>query len=383
MSGTPYVDFYRNLGISPVAQDIADLDRHFRRRDSLYRFLGIPSLLVRDKAVIEFGPGSGHNALFTAALGPARYLLVDGNPIGVGETRANLARYRLAGHGVEVVESLFETFDSNERFDLVLAEGFLPHTATPTLLLRRLARFVRPGGILVITTVSPASVLFETIRRLMRSRTIAAGAPADAQLAVLRPLLGPHLATLAGMSRSVDDWLLDNVIQPMTHAALLTIPEAVATLADDFDVYGASPSFFTDFRWYKTVCDVERGFNQNVTEDYYRRLATFIDHRHEPPPHDGGYGRSLEEACRDLWNLMNSCDSRGERLNDPAGVSRMLDRIARMLQPLLPETATALDEAAALFAGRIEAEQMKRFPAAWGRGQQYLSFIRRSLCSSP
>ena len=37
----PYVDFYRQEEISPVAQDISDLDRHFQRRQALYRHLGI------------------------------------------------------------------------------------------------------------------------------------------------------------------------------------------------------------------------------------------------------------------------------------------------------------------------------------------------------
>mgnify|MGYP006176012067 CR=1 FL=1 len=49
-----------------------------RRRDSLYRVLGLPPSFVRGRSVIEFGPGSGHNALFTASLAPARYVLVDG-----------------------------------------------------------------------------------------------------------------------------------------------------------------------------------------------------------------------------------------------------------------------------------------------------------------
>src|SRR5690606_26053965 len=118
------IDFYAGNGISPVAQDISDLSRHFRRRDSLYRFLGLPPAFLRGRSVLEFGPGSGHNALFTASLSPARYLLVDGNPKGLADTRRLLAEHRLA-EPCEVVPSLFEDFATNERFDLVLAEGLL------------------------------------------------------------------------------------------------------------------------------------------------------------------------------------------------------------------------------------------------------------------
>lgn len=376
MTATPYIDFYRGLGISPVAQDISDLRRHFSRRDSLYRFLGIPPSLVEGRSVIEFGPGSGHNSLFTAALRPARYMLVDGNPVGVAETRANLRRHGLEASGTDVVESLFETFESDERFDLVLAEGFLPHTADPQALLRRLSRFAKPGGLLVITTVTPSSVLSETIRRLMRSLFIAPEAPADAQLAILRPLLGSHLATLKGMSRSVDDWLLDNMVQPVAHAALLSIPEAISALADRFDVYGSSPSFSTDLRWYKEVHGEERGFNENVTRCYHRRLATLIDYRFEPADHGEDQGRALEALSRDLWDFMNGCEAAGQ-LQQPDLVAERLEAIAVALQGLLPETAAAIGEAADLFRGRLAPQDMRQFPCFWGRGQQYLSFICR------
>ena len=35
------VDFYRRHGISPVRQDITDLETHFTRRAGLYRHLGL------------------------------------------------------------------------------------------------------------------------------------------------------------------------------------------------------------------------------------------------------------------------------------------------------------------------------------------------------
>lgn len=377
MSGIPYVDFYRKLGISPVTQDISDLRRHFGRRDSLYRFLGIPPSLVAGRAVMEFGPGSGHNALYTAALRPGRYVLVDGNPIGVAETRDNLNRHGLHGDAVEVVESLFESFESPERFDIVLAEGFLaPHSKAPLDLLRRVSRFVKPGGLLVITTVTPASLLSEMVRRLMRTRLIAPTAPAAEQVALLRPILGPHLATLKGMSRSVDDWLLDNIVQPVSPDGLLTIPQAIEALADEFDAYGSSPSFSTDLRWYKEVHGDERGFNAGMTECYFRRLATLIDYRFSPSDHDERIGWTLEAQCRSVWDFMIAREAEG-RLEQSAHLAERLGQIADALSAVLPQTAAALDEVAGLFSGQRREADLSLFPAFWGRGQQYLSLIRR------
>lgn len=377
MSETAYVDFYRKLGISPVAQDISDLPRHFSRRESLYRLLGIPAALVAGRSVIEFGPGSGHNALFTASLRPARYVLVDGNPVGVEETRANLGRHGLDSGGVEIVESLFEDFDLPGRFDIVLAEGFLaPHSKAPARLLRHLSRFVAPAGILVITTVTPASLLSEMVRRLMRSRLIAPGAPVAEQLALMRPILEPHLATLSGMSRSVEDWLLDNIIQPVNPDGLLTIPQAIEALSADFDAYGSSPSFTTDLRWYKTVHGAQRGFNERMVECYFGRLATLVDCRFSPPEHEEEIGRILERLCWDVWELMNATEARGQRLEAPERVADLLMPIANALRSRLPETAAALDEVSEIFTGQRSEADLRLFPAFWGRGQQYLSLIR-------
>lgn len=376
MAEVPYIDFYKKHGISPVGQDISDLNRHFQRRDSLYRFLGIPPAFLAGRTVAEFGPGSGHNALFTMSLRPDRYLLVDGNPKGVADTRANLARHFPDSGRFEVVESLFEEFDTTERFDLVLCEGFLPHLRDPAGMTRRLARFVRPGGILVITTVSPVSVVAENLRRLIRTSLIEPNAPASQQLELLRPVLGSHLATLKGMSRSVDDWLLDNIVQPVAHAGLLSIPDAVSALEEEFDLYGASPAFATDLRWYKDVHGDDRGFNRTALAAYYGMVANFLDYRVVLGAQPAEIGERIERLCRALWDAMNRCELQN-RVARPAEAIVAAEELAATVLPLSPDTGIAIGEAATFLRGGRDYGAMRHFPFFWGRGQQYLSFIRR------
>lgn len=376
MTEIPYLDFYRRHDVSPVGQDISHLETHFQRRDSLYRLLGLPPAFVADRRVIEFGPGSGHNALFTATLSPARYVLVDGNPRGVAETRANLAQHFGDTPHISVIESTFEAFESDERFDLVLAEGFLPHTCDPPALLRRLAHFVAPGGMLVITTVSSVSILSENLRRLIRTSLISPSAPPAEQIATLLPILGPHLATLPGMSRSHEDWLMDNIAQPVSHAGLLTIPQAIETLREDFDVHGSSPAFITDFRWYKDIIGTERGFNERAISRYRRLVAALADHRYEPSEHDEETGAAIEAECDELWNGMNRFETSGA-CGRPDALVPIIERLAQRFRPLIPNVSTSLDEVAAYFAGRIPIADLRALPALWGRGQQYLGLIRR------
>ncbi len=139
-----FVGFYESNHISPVSQDIVDLNKHFQRRESLFRSLGLLPAFIAGKSVLEFGPGSGHNALYMASLKPGRYELVDGNPKGVQETRERLAAY--SDSQVEVHQSLFEEFQTDAQFDLVWAEGCLPHQSEPLPLLDHISLFVARGG---------------------------------------------------------------------------------------------------------------------------------------------------------------------------------------------------------------------------------------------
>ena len=90
-----FVDFYNKHGISPVSQNISNLEEHFKRRNSLLTSLGIPAIFVKGSSVLEFGPGSGHNATYIASLSPNRYHLVDGSDVGIRETERLLSGYEI------------------------------------------------------------------------------------------------------------------------------------------------------------------------------------------------------------------------------------------------------------------------------------------------
>ena len=149
---TSFVDFYTKHNVSPVSQDISDLRKHFQRRDVLLRSLGIPSALVRDATILEFGPGSGHNATYVASLEPSKYHLVDGNLKGVKDTKELISKYNI--DDLKVVHSLFLEYQSDALFDIVWAEGCIPHQNDPINVLRHLSSFTIKDGIFV-ASISP------------------------------------------------------------------------------------------------------------------------------------------------------------------------------------------------------------------------------------
>ena len=329
---TSLLNFYQQHGISPVKQDITDLSAHFARRAALYRSLGLSQMAVRGSTVMEVGPGSGENALYTLSLKPRVFIAVEPNPIAAAAARTRL--------GVPVAETPIEACEVGERFDFVLCEGLLGLCGTdPLVLLEAVARHVAPGGVLVITCIDPISDCAEVWRRALAHRLLDRSMSLTDQVATLRPVFTAHLATLKGMTRSVDDWILDNILNPASIGPTFSIPTACAALDGRFDVLGSSPRFLTDWRWYK---DAPSG-NQWAIDAYWRQAHNLFDYRRVRPEQQPALNRILFDHCVTYRAAVHAYEQ-GRLSECPA---------------LPPETPCDL-------------------PSWFGRGQQYLSFVRRS-----
>lgn len=371
-----FVTFYSDNKVSPVSQDITDLRKHFQRRDSLFRSLGIPPLLVKGCTVIEFGPGSGHNAIFTASLSPSNYFLVDGNTLGLSQTKEKLEQLNFRDY--QIINSLFLDYACDQKFNLVWAENCIPHQYEPLLVLRHLSDFTQQSGIFVVTTTSPISYLSETIRRLIYNIIITTKQSLQSSLEMLRPYLDSHLVNLKGMSRPIDDWIIDNILHPLELTKLLTIPEVLKTLCNNFDFYGSSPQFVTDYRWYKEIIGEDRQFNSNAIDAYYRSNINLIDYRYTFEPQSVLFGQDLEDLCAETWCLMAQIQQGHSK--EWQSFFDQLSKISKMIEKISPSTASSIVEASQyLQDGAPLGRELNAFPKWWGRGTQYLSLIRRPL----
>lgn len=374
----PFVDFYGQHRISPVTQDISDLTGHFERRESLYRHVGIVPGLISGKSVIEFGPGSGYNSIYTSSLKPRRYVLVDGNPTGLETTRSLLEEYAQGETQHDVVESLVEDFDTEERFDVVLCEGVIPLQLNPKAFLRHVAGFAAPGGVVVITCMDTVSQLSEIMRRVIGTLLVHPDAPISEKLDILRPVFEPHLNTLKGRSRLVDDWILDVIIHPWI-GSMLSLADAIEALDYGFDVYGSSPRFLMDWRWYKEIVGENRNWNARGLESYYANLHNLLDFRNIFEPREERQNQELLAICDSLF----AAEKRFSTDRDVVvlvGIRGALAKLSTNVRSFSPESAAAIDN----FVSAVDAYldggmlgNLKRFSPLFGRGQQYLSFIRR------
>jgi hypothetical protein len=140
-------------------------------------------------------------------------------------------------------------------------------------------------------------------------------------------------------------------------------------LAGEFEVYGTSPHFLTDWRWYKDIHGEACRTHVRAREGYLANVHSFLDHR---------FVARLLAACEEVFE-----EERLHRLDrDPARLERMAARLTEIEPSIaqdLPETARALaDFREALPGIRPGGAEVpgSAFASWWGRGQQYLSCLR-------
>lgn len=92
------------------------------------------------RSVLEFGLGHGHSTPIFARHFP-RHVVLEGSPAVIGNFHDSHTDCP-----AEIVHTYFETFSTDERFDLIVMGFILEHVEDPLLILRRYREFLAPGG---------------------------------------------------------------------------------------------------------------------------------------------------------------------------------------------------------------------------------------------
>ncbi|MBI3853374.1 MAG: class I SAM-dependent methyltransferase [Verrucomicrobia bacterium] len=374
-SKTPFVHFYSAHGIIPTRQDISDLGRHIERRHSLYRHLGLPPGTFHRASVLEFGPGSGHNAVVTGLLGPSRYLLVDGNPPSLKSTNRVLKQHcpRL---NFQLHQSSISSFRSKEKFDIVLCEAVIPTQKNPPAFLRHVASFVRPGGVLVFTCMDPISLLPEMLRRWLAWNLVEDISDFDAKVARLVSFFRPDLAALPGMSRRPEDWVIDQILHPWV-GPLFSIPQALIALGNRGALLGCSPRFLIDWRWYKSIVGYRCADNSFAVDSYYELGLNLMDFRVRLPQTERSVVRRAENISQKIYDGVFARE-RGQSTFSRQQMLPLLLALEKLLRDQSPQTHRSLNSFIRYLQSDMARESaLTEFRKWWGRGQQYVSCVMR------
>ena len=200
----------------PSFRFLAESDEAFaarrRGREAMYRdCLKLPPKMFNGARLLDVGAGTGESTVFFGLWG-ADCTLVEINDEASARSREIFQRY-LGERGAHrfVRSSLFD-FESEERFDMVVSEGVIHHTADKRGGFERLASFVAPDGYLVLGVGNPAGCFQRSLQRVILFRF----AESDEEIvAVAERLFAEHIdraARFGGRTRRAV--IFDSFVNP-------------------------------------------------------------------------------------------------------------------------------------------------------------------------
>ena len=236
---------------------------------------------------------------------------------------------------------------------------------------------VKPGGMLLITVCDNIGTLSEILRRLIAETICPSSAPVEERLDAIRPFFADHFSSISGTSRPLDHWLMDNLIHNWFHPGF-PMDDAIRALQDDFEVFGTSPKFLSDWRWYKQVVGQDAKLNELAIQQYKVNGIAFVNGSRVLPPVEESAADMLRDHAQKLWDYMIGVqDGKADLWPD---VAESCKTIAEVLKPYDAETSEAIEEAAVYFQNVEEIDphtHFNKFISFFGQGQQYISFVRK------
>ncbi len=224
-------EYYKDRDFKPTFAGFksdVELDRYEFGRRTLFRdLLGLPPRIFEGGRVCEFGPDTGENALVLARWG-AHVTLVEPNPAAWQEIRAYFRRYGLAEQLGDIIGETVESFHSDVRFDLIIAEGFIYTVQPNEMWLSKFRELLTPSGFAVINYLDQAGCLFELVWSMLYARyqQVSGEQGVDAAWSLFEPKWNSIAHT-----RPFESWVKDVLENPFVRLKYLINPAELSAKA--------------------------------------------------------------------------------------------------------------------------------------------------------
>lgn len=373
-----YLKFYKENNISPVNQDISDAELHYKRRQKLYRQLGIPTFAFDGAEMLEVGPGGGHNALAPIHWGICHLDLVEPNHVGVAKIRKLFEEKQIEEARYSIYEERIEEFESTREYDVVIAEGFLGYVPNAAEICKKLGSLCRRGGVISITCSDDICIFPELMKRIAGWAMTSGIEKLDDKVKALIPVIKPQLDSLRGVSRPAKDWIEDNIFNPaFSNGYSFSMRDALEVF-EGFDLLGASPSLFTDYSWYKDVWFDEKA---EYLDQFNRKRMSLVmaGLNEQTPPEDHN------EKLVWLFKTIKKLENDYEKTLDRTKITELYDLMSanEIAVECMDESFRKVFHESIDMIGDLEkgsTPDFGKYPAlfkAFGRGLQYMSFMKK------
>lgn len=373
----PFIYFYGKHDISPVHQDISDFQLHLKRREKLYRLLGIAPIVFSGKKILEIGPGGGYNSLAFFQW-QSSVDFIEPNPTAQRELFQLLKKYRIDKKKWNLFPCRIEDFSNKRKYGIIIAEGFIPGLFDRRKIVSKISELIVPGGIIVVTCVDEIGFLFELIKRIIGHRLLYRKKVETfgEKVKLLSRAFFSHLRCLPNASRPVRDWVTDSFLNPGIYGKFFSITEAIEEFGKDFILLGSSPAMFTDYSWYK---DVDYDSRESTLEQFYKKRHMLILYSLKEETRRSIEANSfLNSLVSELRKLASKVENNLNQNNIKYLVS-LLKKISISTADIDARIPEAINEGIELLLDKdldeLKISKASNLAMAFGKGQQYISLV--------
>lgn len=374
------LEYYIQHNISPERQNIDDIETHYERRKKLYRQCGIPEIAFRNAEILEVGPGGGYNTLAFFHWNCKHVDLVEANPQGIRDMKLLFAQQKISDKKYEIFESEIENYNTNRKYDIIIAEGFIQHLYNQVEVIDKLKSLVNDKGIIVITCGSRIDCFVEVIKGMIGKVLTQNMKTYEEKIKYLTDIFKPQLEKLPGVSKVPEDWVKDHIFNPEGYNDKeLTIIQAMQYFTEAFDVQGCSPQMFTDYSWSK---DIWYDYRKDYKEQFAKkRLSLLLANMPEIILPEEQVNKLSEQ-----FEIIIKAEAEYERTLDFEKINEILQAMDNMESLIMQKFSDTfikvfLEIKELLLTmqkgEKVNMEQYPYFFAAFGRTQQYISFIKK------
>lgn len=96
---------------------------------------------LKDKSLLELGLGHGYSALEFKGLVGGRHTVLEGDSAIIEKFN-----HEHPGHGIQIIETYFEDFETEGKYDIIVAGFVLEHVADPLQIIKKYMTYLDENG---------------------------------------------------------------------------------------------------------------------------------------------------------------------------------------------------------------------------------------------
>lgn len=304
--------------------------------------------------------------------------MVEPNQKGISDMQSLFDQYKINGNMYKIFPIQIEGFQSESQYEIILAEGFLHSIDNAQEIIGQLLHMLSDGGVLVITCMDELSVFVEQIKRLVAHIYIEDVQSYEEQVDKLTLFFTAQMSSLKGMSRSVEDWVRDDILNPaFQNSNLLSIGKVIELLPNNIDVLGTSQNMFTDYSWYKDVqFDVKGDYLYQFKQKQHNLML--IGERETTIPMETN--ERINEIVKDIRDSSKTYE-RSWDWKEITTIIGKLSELESIVESINEKLFRFVQDSRNILLhikeGDFNIEEYQVFFHAVGRTQQYISLVKK------